>query len=85
MQPPRIPFNKVYVVEKSGKILLYPDGNLQGASARLEQALAWYEITPTVRLKTERVVPYISVEALKALPRTPQLDQIIQEAEAGLT
>lgn len=77
----------VYVVERNGVVKDNdPSGRLTTSAFRdLRGVQAWHEITPFHFFQVEAIVPYVSVEALEALPnKTPELEALIQWAKLGV-
>lgn len=57
----------VYVIEKNGVPMPWGGGYVVQTYQDPKFVEAWGQVTPIVRLKTERPVPYVSIETLQVI------------------
>lgn len=78
---------RVFVAEKNGQPIELNEVHVEAVSTP-KIANARREITPTPRLKSERMVPYVSIEIVESLVRryggTPELEAMIAGAWEGV-
>jgi len=78
---------RVFVAEKNGQPIELNEVHVEAVLSP-KMANARREVTPIPRLKSERMVPYVSIEDLESLVRryggTPELEALITNAWEGV-